>query len=172
MTTRRYIWLGFWGGLLGGVFMAIVEMMNNLVAGHSVFTPMLMIAAPVVGPQPMMNAMKGGTFYLELIPAILGMIGHFLWSGVIFGALFGFIASWLRLAGQAVLWSGVLYGITAGFFVRLVVNPIFALMPLWQSDGWVAFFIMHIAYGLGPGLVLWLATRGIAPTYTGEQRQR
>src|SRR5919204_2924989 len=172
MTTRRYVWLGFWGGMLGGVFMAMVEMINNLLAGHSIFTPMQMIAAPIVGQQPMMNAMKGGTFYMELVPALLGMIGHFMWAGLIFGTLFGLIASWTRLVGQAALWWGVLYGIVAGFFVSLVVNPIFALMPLWQSDGWVAFFIMHIAYGLGPGLVMWWGTRHIAPTVRPRQQQR
>lgn len=172
MTNRRYVWLGFWGGVLGGVFMAMVEMANNLLAGHSVFTPMLMIAAPVVGQQPMMDAMKGGTFYIAIVPAILGMMGHFLWSGVIFGTLFGFIASWARLVGQAALWSGVVYGLIVGFFVSLVVNPIFGLMPLWQSDGWVAFFLMHIAYGLGPGLVLWRGTRALSASGISGHRQR
>src|SRR5919198_2515328 len=115
MTTGRYVWLGFWGGMLGGVFMAMVEMANNLLAGHSIFTPMHMIAAPIVGQEPMMNAMKGGTFYIEIVPAMLGMIGHFLWAGVIFGSLFGLIVSWSRLSGQATLWLGIVYGIAAGF---------------------------------------------------------
>ena len=172
MTTGRYAWLGFWGGMLGGVFMAMVEMINNLLAGHSIFTPMQMIAAPVVGQQPMMAAMKGGTFYIQVVPAILGVLGHFLWAGVIFGTTFGLIASWARLAGLAALWWGIVYGIFAGFIVSLVVNPVFDLMPLWQSDGWLAFFIMHVGYGLGPGLVLWWSTRGTAPNIAPRHEHR
>jgi uncharacterized membrane protein YagU involved in acid resistance len=170
MTTGRYAWLGFWGGMLGGVFMAMVEMANNLIMGHSIFTPVLMIAAPVLGQQPMMNAMKGGTFYIELIPAIAGMMGHFMWAGLIFGTIFGLIAAWTRLVGRPALWWGLLYGIVAGFFISLVVNPLFGLMPLWQSDGWTAFALMHLGYGLGPGLVLWLGTRSVAGSMVTRQQ--
>jgi uncharacterized membrane protein YagU involved in acid resistance len=159
MASGRWVWLGFWGGMLGGVFMAVVEMANNLLAGHSIFTPMHMIAAPIVGAQPMMAAMKGGTFYVEPVPALLGMIGHFTWAGLIWGIVFGLVAAGARLAGQPALWWGLVYGLVVGLFMSAFVLPIFALKPLWQSDGWVPFTLMHLGYGLGPGLVLWLGTR-------------
>lgn len=172
MTKGRSAWYGFWGGMLGGVFMAMVEMMNNLLAGHSIFTPMHMIAAPIVGKGSMMAAMTGGTFYLEPIPAMLGMIGHFMWAGLIWGTLFGLIATWTRLTGQSVLWWGLLYGIAVGFVMSAVVLPIVGMDPLWQSDGWMPFILMHLAYGLGPGLVLWRGTRNLGELAAVTRRQQ
>lgn len=158
MTTGRWIWLGFLGGLLGGVFMAMVEMGNNLIVGHSAFTPMHMIAAPVVGMGAMERAMTGGPLYMEPVPAILGMMGHFMWAGLIWGSLFGLLAAGLRLIGTAALGWGLVYGLLTGFVMSLVVLPIFGMKPLWESDGWVPFILMHLAYGLGPGFVVWRGT--------------
>jgi uncharacterized membrane protein YagU involved in acid resistance len=169
MTTGRYVWLGFWGGMLGGVLMAMVEMTSHLLAGHSLFTPMHMIAAPVIGQEPLMNAMKGGPLYIELGPALLGMIGHFMWAGLIWGVAFGLIASWAHLDGTPALWWGLIYGLVVGLFMSAVVLPLFGFEPLWK-DGWVPFTLMHLGYGLGPGLAIWRGTTRVAVAEIAERR--
>jgi uncharacterized membrane protein YagU involved in acid resistance len=169
MTTGRWLWLGFWGGMLGGVLMAVVEMTSHLLAGHSLFTPMHMIAAPVVGDGPMMAAMKGGPLYVEAIPALLGMVGHFLWAGVIWGFGFGLIAAWGRLVGQVALGWGLVYGVAVGLFMSAVVLPIFGFKPLWEA-GWIPFTLMHLGYGLGPGLAVWRGAIAIPVAATVTRR--
>lgn len=159
MTTGRWVWLGLLGGLLGGVFMAIVEMTSELLMGHSMFTPMAMIAAPVVGMGPMERTMMGGALYMEPVPTLLGMIGHLIWAGPIWGIIFGLIVAGTRIVGQAALWWGLAYGVATGFVMSGVVLPIFGLQPLWETAPLLSFFLMHLAYGLGPGLVLWRRTR-------------
>lgn len=139
--------------------MAMVEMTTELLMGHSMFTPMAMIAAPVVGMGAMERTMMGGPFYMEPAPTLLGMMGHFMWAGLIWGSLFGLIAAGARIVGQAALWWGLAYGVGTGFVMSAVVLPVFGFKPLWETAPLVAFLLMHVAYGLGPGLVVWRGTR-------------
>jgi uncharacterized membrane protein YagU involved in acid resistance len=174
MTLGRWLWLGSWGGMVGGVLEKAVVMTNAGIMGQSIFTPAHMVAVPVVGEGPMMAAMKGGAFYLEPVPALLGLIGHFLWSGPVWGLAFGLVAAALRLSGQAALWTGPAYGIAVGLFMSAVVLPIFGMKPMWEMAGWLVFTLAHLAYGLGPGIVVWQGTRAVAPTAAaaGPPRQR
>jgi uncharacterized membrane protein YagU involved in acid resistance len=171
MTTRRWIWLGILGGLLGGVLESLVVMVNAAVVGQSIFTPMHMVATPIVGMAPMEAAMQGGTLYMEPIPAFVGMVGHFMWSAL-WGALFGLIAAGARLTSQAALWSSPIYGIGVGLFMSAVVLPIFQMQPMWLGVGWPVFLIAHAAYGLGPGLVIWRGTRAVVGTPAIERHAR
>jgi uncharacterized membrane protein YagU involved in acid resistance len=160
--------------MLGGVLEKIVVMTNAGIMGQSIFTPAHMVAVPVVGEGPMMAAMEGGTFYVAPIPALIGLVGHFLWSGPIWGIAFGVIAAWLRLRGQAALWSGLVYGVAVGLVMSAVVLPIFAMKPMWEMAGWTVFLLAHLAYGLGPGIVVAQGARAVAPAEAGAvpPRQR
>ncbi len=46
---RRYVLGGIAAGLVGGLAMSLYTMVAELVAGHSMFTPMYMVGAPLVG---------------------------------------------------------------------------------------------------------------------------
>ena len=158
MTLVRYAWLGVVGGLVGAVLMAMVEMTSELIAGHSFFLPPHMIAAPLFGPAPMEHAMKGGPLYLETVPFVVGLIVHMMWTAG-WGLLFGLIAGIARLAGLAAFSWGIAYAIAVGFVMSYVVLPLVRLDPIPQTSGWVPFFLMHVAYGIGPGAVIGYATR-------------
>src|SRR5258708_33023318 len=73
------------------------------------FTALYAIASRLSGPQSMMTAMHGGTFYFALGPAILGLIVHILWSAL-WGIVFGLIAAGLHLRGVAAVVGGLGYG--------------------------------------------------------------
>jgi hypothetical protein len=158
MSVGRYAWLGILGGLVGAVLMSMVEMTNELIMGHSFFLPPHMIAAPFVGKAPMEHAMMNGPLYLEWGPFILGLVLHMMWTAG-WGLLFGLIAAAMRLVGVAAFWWGIAYGIAAGFVMSYAVLPVVGLDPIPQTMGWAPFFLMHIAYGIGPGLVVWYGTR-------------
>jgi hypothetical protein len=169
MTLARYVWLGILGGLIGAVLMSMVEMGNELVAGHSFFLPPHMIAAPFTGKAPLEHAMRSGPFYLEAGPFVLGLVIHMMWTAG-WGAVFGLVAAAVRAAGAAALGWALAYAVAVGSVMSYVVLPLVGLDPIPQSSGWPAFFLMHIAYGLGPGLVLWYATRKRTAADMGARR--
>jgi hypothetical protein len=154
MTTQRYVRMGIVGGLLGGLLMSMTEMTSELVSGHSFFTPLYHIAAPLVGMAPMETAMKSpGLGYFDPVPALIGMIVHFAWSAT-WGLLFGLIASGARLVGAAaVAWSWV-YVVAVAFVMSYLVLPLAGLRPIPEMPGWLPFVLMHAAYALG--LSLWV----------------
>ena len=158
MSLARYGWLGIVGGLVGAALMAMVEMTSELLAGHSFFLPPHMIAAPFFGPAPMEHAMKGGPLYLEAGPFVVGLIAHMMWTAG-WGLVFGLIAGIARLAGPAALSWAIVYGLAVRFVMSYVVLPVVRLDPIPQTSGWIPFFLMHVAYGIGPGAVIAYATR-------------
>ena len=154
----RSVWLGVLGGLVGAVLMSMVEMVNELVAGHSFFLPPHMIAAPFTGASPMQHAMTGGPFYLEGGPFVLGLALHMMWTAA-WGAAFGLLAGVLRIAAQNAIPFGAVYGLVVGFVMSYIVLPAVRLDPIPQTSGWLAFVLMHVAFGLGPGVMLWYGSR-------------
>src|SRR5207244_4593800 len=70
----RYAVGGVVAGLVGGLAMAIYTMTNELLSGHSIFTPLYMTAAPLVGMGAMERGMSGGALHFELVPAMVGMV--------------------------------------------------------------------------------------------------
>jgi hypothetical protein len=169
MSLARYAWLGILGGLVGAVLMAMVEMTNELLSGHSFFLPPHMIAAPFFGKAPMEHAMNGGPLYLEGAPFVAGLVIHMMWTAG-WGLVFGVIAGITRLVGTAALCWSIVYGVVAGFVMSYLVLPLVGLDPIPQSSGWVPFFLMHIAYGIGPGAVIAYATRRAAVGAAGMRR--
>jgi len=169
MSLARYAWLGILGGLVGAVLMAMVEMTNELLSGHSFFLPPHMIAAPFFGKAPMEHAMKGGPLYLEGAPFVAGLVIHMMWTAG-WGLVFGLIAGITRLVGTAALWWSIAYGVVTGFVMSYLVLPLVGLDPIPQSSGWVPFFLMHIAYGIGPGAIIAYATRRAGVGAAGMRR--
>src|SRR5712691_6857353 len=124
--TRLFSFLiaGAVAGMLGGAMMAMFTMLATATYLHmGFFTPLYVIASPLSGPQSMMTAMHGGTFYLTLGPAILGLVVHMMWSAL-WGIVFGLIASGLHLRGAVAIIGGIVYGV----LIMLVMN--FVLLPI------------------------------------------
>ena len=149
---RQYVIGGVLAGLVGGLAMALYTMTNELLSGHSIFTPMSMPATPIVGMSVMERGMTGGALYLEPVPAMIGLVVHFLWAAF-WGLLFG-VGLWLtRTAG----WVGFGLGIAWGYVVGLVMSglllPAVGMKPMWEQPGATVFALDHLAFGLP--LALW-----------------
>src|SRR6266571_1915528 len=125
---------------IGGLAMSLYTMVAELVAGHSMFTPMYMVGAPVVGMGAMERGMSGGALYLELVPAIVGMVVHFMWAAF-WGLVFGAILWVARLAGWPAFAAAVAYGYAVGAIMSAVVMPTVGLKLMWEMPG-LTFFLL------------------------------
>jgi hypothetical protein len=150
-VQRQYVIGGFAAGLVGALAMSLYTMTAELVAGHSMFTPMYMVGAPVVGIGAMERGMSGGPLYFELVPAIVGMVVHFMWAAF-WGLVFGAILWVTRLAGWAGFAAAIAYGYAVGAIMSAVVMPAVGLKPMWEMPGLTFFILDHLAFGLPLGI--------------------
>jgi hypothetical protein len=161
-TTRnsdqliRILPRGVIAGMIGGVLMAIFVMIASATYLHmGFFTPLYAIAEPLIGPQPLLASIADGIFYLAPGPALLGLMGHLLWSAL-WGMVFGLLAHRLHLAGGRAIISGLIYGVLIMLVMVFLVLPIVGASSLLQLlGGWA--FVLTIANALfyGMSLGLW-----------------
>jgi hypothetical protein len=152
LVQRRYAIGGIIAGLFGGLAMTVYTMIAELLAGHSMFTPSYMVGAPIVGMGAMERGMSGGAFYLELVPAIVGMVVHLLWAAF-WGLVFSALLWTTRLTGWAGFALGIVYAYAVGTVMSLFVMPAVGLKPTWEMPGPVFFALDHLTYGLP--LAIW-----------------
>jgi uncharacterized membrane protein YagU involved in acid resistance len=157
-TTRKqnrllgFLIAGAIAGMLGGVMMAMFTMLATATYLHmGFFTPLYVIASPLAGPQSMMTAMHGGTFYFALGPAVLGLVVHMMWSAL-WGIIFGLIASGLHLRGAAAVIGGMVYGVLVMLVMSFIVAPIVGAPNFFQLLGWPTWTIGHVLFGMVVGL--------------------
>ena len=143
----RYAVGGVVAGLVGGLAMAIYTMTNELLSGHSIFTPLYMTAAPLVGMGAMERGMSGGALHFELVPAMVGMVVHFLWTAF-WGLLFAVLLWATRALGWPGFALGIVWGYVAGTLMSAVVLPAVGLKPMWAMPGPTVFVLDHLAFGL------------------------
>jgi hypothetical protein len=157
ITRNRTRFLGFLiagaiAGMLGGAMMAMFTMLATATYLHmGFFTPLYVIASPLSGPQSMMTAMHGGTFYFALGPAILGLVVHMLWSAL-WGIIFGLIAYGLHLRSAAAVIGGMVYGVLVMLVMSFIVAPIVGAPNLLTLLGGTTFIIGHLLFGMVVGL--------------------
>ena len=127
-TTRNqsrflgFLIAGAIAGMIGGAMMAMFTMLATVTyLGMGFFTPLYVIASPLVGRQVMMTAMHGGAFYFALGPAVLGLVVHMMWSAL-WGIIFGLIASVLHLRGVAAVVGGMVYGVLVMLAMSYIVG--------------------------------------------------
>jgi hypothetical protein len=144
---------GVIAGIIGGVLMVIFVMIASATYLHmGFFTPLYAIAAPLIGQQPLLASIADGTFYLALGPALLGLVGHLLWSAL-WGLFFGLLAHRLHLTGGAAIISGLVYGVLIMLVMVFLVLPIVGASSLLQLlGGWA--FVLTIANALFYGMSL------------------
>jgi uncharacterized membrane protein YagU involved in acid resistance len=116
------------------------------------FTPMYVIAAPLIGRQTLMTSLTHGAFYFAPGPALLGLVVHLLWSAF-WGIIFGLIAHGLHLAGGAAIMGGLIYGMLVMLVMSFIVIPIVGAPDLLHMVGTFSLIIAHaLFYGLPLGL--------------------
>ncbi len=147
-----------WGvvaGVIGGVLMVLFVMIASATYLHmGFFTPLYAIAEPLIGPQPLLASIADGIFYLALGPALLGLVGHLLWSAF-WGLIFGLLARRLHLTGGKAIISGLVYGVLVMLVMVFLVLPIIGASSLLQLlGGWA--FVLTIANALFYGISLGL----------------
>src|SRR5579859_200841 len=138
--------------MISGAMMAMFTMLATATYLHmGFFTPLYVIASPLSGPQSMMTAMHGGTFYFALGPALLGLVVHMMWSAL-WGIVFGLIAAGMHLRGVAAVIGGMVYGVLVMLLMSFVVLPIVGAPNLLTLLGGTTFIIGHLLFGMVVGL--------------------
>ncbi|TMG45319.1 MAG: hypothetical protein E6H91_13655 [Chloroflexi bacterium] len=149
---KQYLIGGVLAGLVGGLAMAVYTMTNEFLSGHSIFTPMYMPATPIVGMGAMERGMSGGALYLEPLPAMIGLVVHFLWAAF-WGLLFGVLLWLTRAVGWAGFGLGIAWGYVVGVVMSGLVLPAVGMKPMWTQPGATVFVLDHLAFGVP--LALW-----------------
>ena len=148
----EFLIIGAIVGMIGGVVMAMFTMLATATyLGLGFFTPLYVMASPLLGQQILMTAMKGGIFYFTPGPALLGLVVHMLWSAL-FGMIFGLIAYGAHLKGIGAVIGGLVYGVLAMLLMNFVVLPLVGAPNLSHMLGWLSFTIGHLLFGLVLGL--------------------
>ena len=131
---------GVVAGIIGGMLMAMIMMMATAAGGMGFLAPLRLIAATVYGGE----AMTGGG------PLIVGLMIHMM-NSMVFGVIFAWIVG-RRPAAFPALMAGVAFGVAIWAVMTFGGLPMLnhlmrervAMMP-------VAWFIAHVAFGMGVG---------------------
>ena len=138
---------GLWGGLVGGVAMAVLALLYGLIAQHSVWYPVNLLAASASAELSQMNDVQLRAFHLSGL--ILALVIHITGSALV-GLLYGialpmFPRHPVLLGGvlAPVFWTGLLHSSLG------IINPALQLRIHW---GW--FMAAQFAFGIVAGRVV------------------
>ena len=135
-------------GLIAGlVFMAVEMVLVWLAMGMNPFAPPQMIAAIVMGPDVLPDAIPPGSNILVLL---VGMLVHFALA-VALAFVFKYLATALRLNGTMLIVAGVVFGLIVylvNFYGMSSFFPWFAMARNWISIAAHAIFGIVLAYAL------------------------
>jgi hypothetical protein len=158
-------------GMIGGAVMAMFTMIASATyLGMGFFTPLYAIASPLVGQQALMTSLHQGVFSFALGPALLGLVGHMMWSAL-YGMIFGLIAYGVHLKGLAAVISGLVYGVLVMLLMSFVVAPIAGAPNLLHLLGGLSFTLGHLLFGLVVGLWPVLRPQDFAHPVSRQVRQ-
>ncbi|MBI1351230.1 MAG: hypothetical protein GC156_08935 [Actinomycetales bacterium] len=154
-------------GAVAGVIASLVMAMYAMIAAYAkdtgFFTPLYHIASLVTNDANMMKSMKadqmnGDAFTFLFGPAVLGAMIHMM-TGAMYGAVFGVIASRLRLGLAALAGVGMVYGFLVFVMSAYIGLPLAAaifnsgdpIKNMAEMAGWGTFIIEHLMYGVALG---------------------
>src|SRR2546428_10518607 len=124
--------------------MAIYTVTKELLSGHSIFTPLSMTAALLVGMGAMERGMSGGALHFELVPAMVGMVVHFLWTAF-WGLLFAVLLWATRALGWPGFALGIVWGYVAGTLMSALVLPAVRPQTVWAMPRLTGLLLDHPA---------------------------
>jgi hypothetical protein len=146
---------GLVGGFYAGLVFAVFAMIVSAIAGATLFTPLRMIAATLLGPQALTPEVSLG------VAALVGVLIHVVYS-VLLGAVLAFIVSLipaLRSSGTAIVLTVSLLGLITWLINFYAIAP--AAGWLWFPEGMNQFWHGFVAHTFAYGTVLgwYLASR-------------
>jgi uncharacterized membrane protein YagU involved in acid resistance len=163
--------IGAIAGMIGGAVMAMYTMIATATYLHmGFFTPMYVIASPLIGRQVLMTSLHQGLFYFALGPALLGLVVHMMWAAL-YGMIFGLIAYGTHLKGVVAVISGLIYGVLVMLFMSFIMVPIVGAPNILNLLGWSTWTIGHLLFGLVLGLWPVLRPRDFT-SLVGQQVRR
>lgn len=138
---------GVKGGLAGGVAMAVVAMLYGLIAQHSVWYPINLLAAGFLPAAMTDTTAKIAAFSLSVF--LIALAIHLITSllvGLLYGAMLPMLPRRPVLLGGFIaplFWTGLIHSILG------IVNPV-----LNQRIHWLWFVASQVAFGIVAGIVV------------------
>ncbi|MBV9301042.1 MAG: hypothetical protein JOY62_07360 [Acidobacteriaceae bacterium] len=143
---------GFWGGLAGGAAMAALACLYGLVAQHSIWYPINLLAGTVIpdlgnATVEQLRAFNGLAFFAALV-------GH-----VVISVLVGIVYAVMlpMFPKYAPFWAGILVPLIWTGLVATVLNLINPVMV--GRINWPWFVVCQLAFGLVGGYVIARSTK-------------
>lgn len=138
---------GFWGGLAGGAAMAILAVIYGLVAQHSIWYPVNLLAGmviPYIGNESVEQLRQ-----FQALPFIAAFFGHGIIStlvGIVYAVMLPMFPK------RAPIWAGILMPL---FWSGLVATVLSVLNPVLNDRiSWPWFVVCQLAYGLVGGYIV------------------
>ncbi len=138
---------GFWGGLAGGAVMAALACLYGLIAEHSIWYPINLLAGVVL--PSMGSASLNQLRSFDLVAFVVAFIGHGVLS-VLMGTLYAAILP--MFPKYAPLWGGILMPL---FWSGLIATTLAILNPALNGRiSWPWFVACQLGFGLVGGFVI------------------
>ncbi len=138
---------GLWGGLAGAAAMAILACLYGLVAQHSIWYPVNLLAGMVI--PDLGNASLAQLRAFHALPFVAALIGHGCLS-ILMGILYAVMLP--MFPKYAPFWAGILMPL---FWSALVATTLNVLNPALNSRiSWPWFVVCQLGYGLVGGYVI------------------
>ena len=138
---------GFWGGLAGGAAMAILAVIYGLIAQHSLWYPVNLLAGmvvPYIGNESVEQLRQ-----FQALPFVAAFFGHGIISMLV-GIVYAVILP--MFPKHAPIWAGILMPL---FWSGLVATILSMLNPVLNDRiSWPWFVACQLAYGLVGGYVI------------------
>jgi hypothetical protein len=138
---------GFWGGLCGGAVMAILACLYGLIAQHSIWYPVNLLAGvvlPGIGNAGLEQLRAFNA--LAFAAALVGHVTISILVGIIYAAILPMFPKY------ALFWGGILVPL---FWTGLTATTLNVVNPaLNRRINWYWFVASQLAYGLVAGFVI------------------
>jgi hypothetical protein len=138
---------GVWGGLAGGAAMAALACLYGLVAQHSIWYPINLLAGAVIPDlgQATLEQLRALN-WLAFVAALVGHVGLSILVGIIYAVMLPMFPKY------APLWAGILMPV---FWSGLIATALNILNPvLNERINWPWFVVCQLAFGLVAGYVI------------------
>jgi hypothetical protein len=138
---------GLWGGLAGGAAMAALACLYGLVAQHSIWYPINLLAGAVI--PGMQNESMEQLRQFQALPFFAALVGHVCISilvGIVYAAILPMFPKY------APFWAGILMPL---FWSGLVATTLSLINPLMNERiSWPWFVVAQLGFGLVGGYVI------------------
>lgn len=138
---------GFWGGLAGGAVMAVLACLYGLIAFHSIWYPINLLAGVVIPDMGSESVQQLSTFHA--LPFVAALVGHGVIS-ILVGVLYAVMLP--MFPKYAMVWGGILMPI---FWSGMVATTLNFINPALNSRiSWPWFVVCQLGFGLVGGSVI------------------